>query len=57
MTLGLPVMASAQDVRRAYRRLAGKWHPDKWATADPEEQASAAVHFGDVKAAYDALAG
>ena len=55
--LGLPGSASAQDVRRTYLRLAAKWHPDKWATADLQEQASAAARFGDIKAAYDSLAG
>lgn len=27
--LELPMTASEQDVRKAYRRLAVRWHPDK----------------------------
>jgi DnaJ-class molecular chaperone len=57
MTLGLSGTASAQDVRRAYLRLAATWHPDKWATADAQDQATAAARFEDIKTSYDALAG
>ena len=42
-------------MRRAYLRLAAKWHPDKWATAGAQDQASATVRFEHIKTSYDAL--
>ncbi len=54
-TLGLPIRATAQHIRRAYLQLAAQWHPDKWAMADATAQETAASQFRSVKAAYDAL--
>lgn len=53
--LGLPPLASADDIRRAYLRLAAECHPDKWTTASPEEQAAAEERFKSMKTAYDVL--
>eukprot|EP00971_Amphidinium_carterae_P022360 440934-Amphidinium_carterae.1 len=47
--LGLQHGASAEDVRRAYHRLALQCHPDKNNSPD------AAEHFRKVKEAYEAL--
>lgn len=53
----LEVEASATDleVRRAYRRLAGQWHPDKWAQRGKEEQEEASARFQKIRRAYEAL--
>ena len=40
--LELPRGASRDDIRRAYKRLALRWHPDKWA--------SLAAMLGDAEA-------
>ena len=48
--LGLPRTASADDIRKAYRKLARKYHPDVNAgNKDAEET------FKDVSLAYDVL--
>jgi molecular chaperone DnaJ len=49
--LGLSKGASAEDVRKAYRKLARKYHPD----VNPGD-ASAEEHFKDVSYAHDVLA-
>ncbi len=30
--------ATPRDITHAYRMLAAKWHPDKWATATEDKQ-------------------
>jgi curved DNA-binding protein CbpA len=49
-TLELPPSASADDVKRAYRRLAQVYHPDKTGN-DPYARA----RFGAIKEAYEIL--
>ena len=53
--LGVPADAEAATVRRAYRQLAAKWHPDKWAAADAAAQEQAKVRFSLVLDAYEVL--
>lgn len=47
--LGVPAGASADQVRRAYKRLARRYHPDR--NPDP----AAAARFSAIKQAHDAL--
>lgn len=46
--LEVPRGASAEEVRRAYRRLALLYHPDKNATAEAE------ARFKEISKAYEA---
>ena len=48
-TLGVPKTATVEDIRKAYKRLARKYHPD----LNPGDK-SAEEHFKKVTAAYDA---
>lgn len=49
--LEIPRNASEAVVRRAYRRLALKWHPDK----NPEHQEEAERRFKEISEAYEIL--
>lgn len=48
--LGISRTASAEEVKRAYRKLAKKYHPDR----NPNDK-SAETRFKEVQAAYDVL--
>src|SRR5512142_2545656 len=49
-TLGVPKDASEEDIKRAYRKLAMKYHPDK----NPGDK-SAEEKFRDATEAYEVL--
>ena len=49
--LGVPRNADAAALKKAYRKLAMKWHPDK----NPNNQAEAQARFQEVSEAYDVL--
>ena len=53
--LGLQKGASADEIKKAYRRLAMKWHPDKWTTSSEAEQKTAEQNFKEVGEAYAVL--
>lgn len=53
--LGLQKGASADDIKKAYRRLAVKWHPDKWSQASEAEQKTAEQNFKEIGEAYAVL--
>jgi DnaJ-domain-containing protein 1 len=53
--LGLRPGASAEEVRKAFHRLAVQYHPDKVFHLGEEFQAMAHVKFQELKRAYDAL--
>eukprot|EP01136_Pigoraptor_vietnamica_P041103 Opistho-1_new@1230 len=50
--LRLPCTASQAEIRRQYRALALRWHPDR----NPEDAEEANRRFKDIAAAYGALA-
>ena len=46
-----PETATAANIKKAYRKLALKWHPDK----NPENKSEAEKKFKDISVAYDVL--
>ncbi len=50
--LGVERKASEDDLRKAYRNLAKKWHPDRHQGADKDK---AEARFKDINEAYDVL--
>uniref|UniRef100_A0A2P2KWI9 J domain-containing protein n=1 Tax=Rhizophora mucronata TaxID=61149 RepID=A0A2P2KWI9_RHIMU len=52
--LGIRKDASFSDIRSAYRKLAMKWHPDKW-TRNPAVAGEANRRFQQIQEAYSVL--
>lgn len=53
--LGVPRDASAEMIKKAFRRLAQQCHPDKFAGSSPEVQQAANARFVKVNEAYSVL--
>ena len=53
--LGVERGCDETAVKKAYRRAAVKWHPDKWASKPAADQKAAEENFKRVAEAYDAL--
>jgi DnaJ family protein C protein 9 len=53
--LSLKDTATTDDIKRAYRRLALLYHPDKHASSSPQAKAEAATKFQQVGFAYAVL--
>lgn len=52
--LGLTKSATDDDIKKAYRKLASRYHPDKYQDEDPEK-AKAEEKFKEAKEAYETL--
>ena len=53
--LGVDRSCDEAALKKAYRRAAVKWHPDKWSSKSQAEQKAAEENFKRVAEAYDAL--
>lgn len=51
--LGLSEGASIEEIKKAYRKLALEWHPDKWSDKSQEEQKTATEKFKEISVAYE----
>lgn len=49
--LGVAVDSSTEQIRRAYHKLAMRWHPDRW-TKDPIRSGEAKRRFQQIQEAY-----
>lgn len=53
--LGIEKTASESDIKKAYRKLAMKYHPDKFSNASEKEKKEAEEKFKEVNEAYQVL--
>ena len=53
--LGVTKSASADEIKAAYRKLALKWHPDRWVNASDAEKKTAEENFKEAAEAYSVL--
>lgn len=54
-TLGINRSASEEEIKRAYRKLAMKYHPDRIKNKSPEEKSEAEEKFKEISSANDIL--
>lgn len=53
--LGVDPDASTEEINKAYRRLALRWHPDKWGMASEPERMAAQERFKAITCAVETL--
>ena len=53
--LGVAKTASADEIKSAYRKLALKWHPDRWVNGTDAEKKTAEENFKEAAEAYSIL--
>ena len=53
--LGVAKTASAEEIKSAYRKLALKWHPDRWVNGSDAEKKTAEDNFKEAAEAYSVL--
>jgi curved DNA-binding protein CbpA len=54
-TLGVSEKATSEELKKAYRKLALKWHPDKFATKNLEEKEQANEKMQEINRAFEIL--
>lgn len=47
--------ASLEDIKKSYRKLSLKWHPDRWVSKSEQEKKEAEEKFKDIAEAYSVL--
>ena len=53
--LGVGKDASEDELKKQYRKLSMKWHPDRWVNGTDAEKKEAEEKFKDIAEAYDVL--
>ena len=53
--LGIDKNASVDDIKSAFKKMALKWHPDRWINGTDEEKKTAEEKFKEASEAYEVL--
>lgn len=53
--LGVSKSASADEIKSAFKKMALKWHPDRWVSGTDEEKKTAEENFKEASEAYEVL--
>jgi len=53
--LGVDPKSSLEEIKKAFKKLAIKWHPDKWSNATDQEKTTADAKFKEISEAYGIL--
>jgi molecular chaperone DnaJ len=53
--LGVNKNATEKEIKKAFKQLSLKWHPDRWATASDAEKKEAEEKFKDINEAHSIL--
>eukprot|EP00484_Ammonia_sp_Unknown_P002438 CAMPEP_0197075074 /NCGR_PEP_ID=MMETSP1384-20130603/211426_1 /TAXON_ID=29189 /ORGANISM="Ammonia sp." /LENGTH=589 /DNA_ID=CAMNT_0042513917 /DNA_START=88 /DNA_END=1857 /DNA_ORIENTATION=+ len=53
--LGVEKDATEQEIKKGFRKMAMKWHPDKFASASEKERSAAEEKFKEIGEAYEVL--
>lgn len=53
--LGVDKNVTQDELKKKYKSLALKWHPDKWVNGTEEEKKTAEENFKEISEAYDVL--
>ncbi len=53
--LGVSKDATDEQIKKAYKKQAVKWHPDRWGDKSEAEQKKAEENFKEVAEAYEVL--
>ena len=53
--LGLKKGASDEEIKKAYKSLVKKWHPDRWVNGTDEEKRTAETKIKEINEAYNVL--
>ena len=53
--LGVEKNASTDDIKSAFKKLALKWHPDRWVSGTEEVKKNAEEKFKEASEAYEVL--
>lgn len=54
-TLSIPLDANMEDITKSYKRLALRYHPEKWSNSTDDKRSEAEAQFRAVAVAYEVL--
>lgn len=55
--LGVPINADRNDIKKRFRELSKKWHPDMWQNGTEKDREHASEKFKEIYKAYETLSG